>query len=236
MIRAVGRIVAWLAVGGGVLATSYWLFLNIPESNALVLSASAILVVAMIVVAAITINGALLLANGGDSLSSLRRAAVGIPAFLIAALPVLIVWVAVLMVDRWIVQHSGEISAWFIARFGWSKIEPLFVAQQWLSRWIRWLVAPLAAFRLLSMLLENGVRSITHGGWVRRAWHWRTLAIGTAVFLRMLVSPWRLTLWRPRLPATWMEPAIAGLRLVAVALLGLIGSALLISLAVKKSD
>lgn len=236
MIRTLARVVGWLASGGALLGGCYWLFLNTPESNALMLTASAVLILLMIATAAITINGALLLAAGTNVRSALRRAIAGIPWFVIAAVPLVLVWIVALRADSWIAEHNGEISAWFIARFGWSNIDALFTTQTWLSRWIRWVAAPLACFCLLAAMLEGGVRAVAPAAWIRRAWHWRTLALATLVFFVLFAGPWRLTMWRPDLSPTWMEPVVVGLRLATVALLGLIGSALLISLAVRKSD
>ena len=65
-------------------------------------------------------------------------------------------------------------------------------------------------------------------GWLRRAWHWRTLVVASLVFVVLLALPWQLTTWRPELPPTWIEPVVAGLRLGTVVVLGLIGCALLV--------
>lgn len=102
--------------------------------------------------------------------------------------------------------------------------------------WFVLLADALSSGCLLAALFEGGVRAVAPAAWIRRAWHWRTLALATLVFFVLLAEPWRLTMWRPDLSPTWMEPVIAGLRLATVALLGLIGSALLLSLAVRKSD
>ena len=64
--------------------------------------------------------------------------------------------------------------------------------------------------------------------WASRAPHWRTLLVATLVFVLLFALPWQLTSWRPQLPATWVEPAAAALRLGLVLLLGLVGAAVMI--------
>ncbi|HUE89369.1 MAG TPA: hypothetical protein VMO26_25090 [Vicinamibacterales bacterium] len=122
------------------------------------------------------------------------------------------------------VLHS-EINAWVIARFGWADITPLIQAEVWISRWIRWAVLPAATLSLLAALLTRETR---RRDWLRRAWHWRTLLAATLAFVLLFAVPWQLTGWRPQVPPTWIEPAVAGLRLGVVFLLGLAGAAVMI--------
>ena len=233
MMRALLRVASCLALGGLTLAGLYWLFLHTPESNALTLAGSVALVLMMITAAAVTVNAAVLLARGDAWGPSLRRALRGIPWVVVAAIPAVIAWIGVTRVDAWIERHSGEISAWFIAQFGWADVTPLFTVELWLSRWIRWVVVPVAALCLLDALLHAGVRALTGARWIRHAWHWRTLALASVVVFVLLALPWQLAMWRPKLPATWVELPVAGLRLGVVAMLWLIGGAVLVALAAR---
>ena len=232
MIRATFKIAGWLALGGATLAGLYWLFLNTPESNALTLTASSLLVLAISVGGAITVNGAVLLASGGGWGASIRSALLGIPWFVVATIPVIATWMVVSRGDAWIERHSGEISAWFIAQLGWADVTPLLRIEIWLSRWLRWVAIPIAALCLLAALLHDGARAVAGVRWLRRAWHWRTLLVATIVFVALVALPWQLTMWRPALPATWVQPTVAGLRLAAVVVIGLIGCALLVTVAI----
>jgi hypothetical protein len=230
--RALGVSVV-LAVGSVIAAVLYWLFLSTPESNVVMLGASAVLVLSLVAVIATTVNTAVLLARGASARAALAAGSRGTGWFLLAAAPLLFAWWAIGRGDAWIGSRQGEINAWFIAQFGWADISRLVQAEVWASRWIRWAVLPVICLSLLAALLTREVR---HTEWLRRAWHWRTLLVATIVFVLLFALPWQLTAWRPRLPPTWLEPAAAGLRLGVVFLLGLLGAAVMIIASVGASS
>jgi hypothetical protein len=227
MIRRTLVIAVWLAVGAALLGGLYWLFLNTPESNALTLTASALLVMLIVATAAIVANVAVLLALGGTVLSSLRPATRYGGWFLAVAFPAsAIVW-AITLGESWTAQRSGEISAWFIAQVGWSDITPFFTAERYISVWLRWVLVPVASTALLASRLApaDGARR----RWLAGIWHWRTLAIATLAFVMLVALPWRAAFWRTAgLPPTWIEPAVAVIRLTIVTMLIAIGFAVMV--------
>jgi hypothetical protein len=225
------RVAAWLACGSGSVFGLYWLFLTTPESNTLTLAASAATVAGAMVLTAGCVSGAVLLSTGAPFSRVIGRAFSGIHWFVLAALPVLLTWWAVALADSWVGQHAGEINAWFIAAWGWADVSWVMGAHLWVSRWIRWVLMPLAALSLLAALLQNGAAGARDRGWIRRAWHWRTLVLATVVFGLLLALPWQLAEWRPNLPPTWVQPAVALVRLGTVVVLWSVGAALLIRLA-----
>ena len=172
MKRTIIMASSWMAAGGGLLAALYWLFLNTPESNRLTLAGSALLVLAMVAIAAVTVNGAILLSQGATFGVAARRGLTGTHWFVVAAIPVVLGWVLTRRVDAWMTTHSGEISAWFIATFGWSDVTTLFRIESWVSRWVRWVAFPVAAISLLSAFFHRTVGDLR---WLKRAWSWRTL-------------------------------------------------------------
>jgi hypothetical protein len=216
-----------LAIGVALCAGLYWMFLNTPESNTLTLTASALLLIAFAIAAAVAVNAAVLLARGASSRFALAGAARGVFWFVLALAPLAAGWWAVGQMDAWVGRHSGEINAWFIAQFGWADVSGLLEAHMWVSRWLRWAVFPLLSLSLLATLLSNQ-DSAPGASFVRRAWHWRTLAIATLVFILLFALPWQLTGWRPELPPTWIEPTAAALRLGFSLLLALAGASILI--------
>jgi hypothetical protein len=231
MIRRLLAIAAWLAAGAALVGGLYWAFLNTPESNATTLTLSAALMVAVVAVTALMVTGAVLTCHGSTLRDSLRAGRRGIPYFLIAIVPALVLWWAVLLADAWTSRHGGEISAWFIARFGWADIEPLFTAATWISRWLRYAVAPVITVALLSAMLRDGLRGLRTAGWLRRIVRWRTLAVATLVFIALFALPWQLTAWRPGLPANWLQPTVAVIRLSITALAIALGAAALVAVA-----
>ena len=231
MIRRGLGVGVMLALGGALSAGLYWSFLNTPESNALMLGLSAMLVLATLVGAAVTINAAVLLARGASMRGALTSGLRAILLFLIAFAPLALGWFAIGRFDRWFTAHAGEINAWFIAQFGWADVTPLMRAELWTSRWLRWAVLPVTALSLLASLIASERSS--RSGWLRRAWHWRTLAIATLVFVLLFALPWQLTAWRPSLPPTWISPAVAAVRLGIVGVLCVAGAAVLVMVSVR---
>ena len=229
MIGRLLRTALSLLLGALVVFGLYWLLLNTPESNALALISSAVLVVLIIASAALFVNTALGLAAGTPLAASVAAAANGVHWVVVAAVPALLLWWAIVRADRWVVDHAGEINAWFIARYGWSDISSLFRAEVWVSRWLRWSLIPLIALALAGALLDGGVPGVA-GRW-RRALGLRSLAIAVLAFIVLVALPLPLITWRPQLPPTWLEPAAAAARLGAVAILWIAGAALLVLLA-----
>jgi hypothetical protein len=225
VIRRTFEVALILAFGSVVTAALYWLFLNTPESNVLMLIVSMALVLSLVTAVAITVNAAVLRARGASVRTAVAAGSRGMGWFLLVVLPLLLAWWAIGRGDDWIARHQGEINAWFIARFDWADITRLLQTEMWVSRWLRWAALPVACVSLLAALLT---RERPRSGWFRRAWHWRTLLVATVAFFLLFALPWQLAAWRPPLPPTWIEPAVAGLRLAGVFLLGLIGAAVMI--------
>ncbi len=227
MIRRGALIALWLLLGSAAMVGLFWAFLNTPESNALTLTLSAILVLTMVIVCGVVVNAAVLLANGVSFGASVTTGVRRIVWFLAAALPAAILIWAVLRADDWVARHSGEISAWFIARFGWSDVSALFRTQEYLSIWLRWVLLPVTALAALAAMLKVGSAASRH--WLRAAWHWRPLLIATIAFVVLIALPWRAASWRPQnLPASWVEPAFAGLRLGLIAIATATGASVML--------
>lgn len=233
MVRSIVTVSAWLAAGGALLAGLYWLFLHTPESNQVMLAASVALVLGMIAAAAVTLNGAILIGQGESFGAAARRGLLAAHWFVIAAIPVIVMWVMARRGDAWVTARSGEINAWFIATLGWADISALFQIESWVSRWLRWVVFPVASLSLLSATLHRGLGGLSDLAWLKRAWSWRTLLLATLAFVVLLTLPWQLTVWRPSLPPTWVEAAVAGLRLGIAAVLIVIGCALIVALTTR---
>jgi hypothetical protein len=227
-----GAAVATILLAGGVVTSAlYWAFLNTPESNALMLALSALLTLGVIVSAATTVNASVLLARGASTYAAVVSGIRGAGWFVVALTLLVLMWIAVARVDRWIGEHAGEIDAWFIARFGWSDISALLQAELWMSRWLRWGMFPVTALSLLAALLTSERR--LRFAWLRRAWHWRTLVVTTLVFVLLFALPWQLTAWRPSLPPTWIAPLVAAIRLGVALVLLATGAAVLVLASVR---
>jgi hypothetical protein len=229
MIRRALNVAAILAVSDIVAGALFWALLNTPDANAAMLALSALLALVIVAVAAIAVSAATLVARGASMRHALTAAPRGAGWFVIAFAPLIVAWVAIERFDRWIVSRQGEINAWFIAEFGWADISWLLRAEVWTSRWVRWAMLPVVCLSLLAALLESERRL----QWLRRAFHWRTVVLATAAFAVLMVLPWQLTAWRPQLPPTGLQPAVAAVRLGAAFVLGLFGATLILMAAVR---
>jgi hypothetical protein len=225
--RRVGRAAVWLIAGQVLFGGLYWAFLNTPESNTTMLSASVLLLVVMTLVAGVTIGGAILSAAS----SRVGRALTGAPWIVVAAIPAVLLWWIVTRADAWIAAHSGEIAAWFIASLGWADVSWLMRALEWISLWLRAVVAPLLMLSLFAALLVDGARALRGLGWIGRALRLTTLIVSTIAIALLVLLPMQAAYWQmPGLPPTWVEPALAGLRLLLIGLVMTLGWAIVVAM------
>lgn len=234
MARVVGIglcLGAAAAAAGGL----FWVFLNTPESNAWMLAASALLLILVVAVVAAGVNAAVLVAARVSFGEALARSLRGLHWFAIAGLLALAAAWAIGRVSGWFGDTSGEISAWFIATFGWSDVTSLFTAISWAERWLLWVVLPVGVIGVVGGALSRRPGASALEG-LARAWHWRSVAMATIIVATFVWLPWQLTAWRPALPDTWVQIAVAAARLGAAALLMILGAALLVLLVGPQAD
>ncbi len=228
MTRPLPVSVAWLAVGQVVFGGLYWTFLSTPESNAWMLAASAMLVLLMLATASIAAAGAIDAWRGeGLHVRSAVRGLSHLPWFVVALATGLVVWWAAARADAWAAGHAGEISAWFIATFDWADASRFFRGVEAVVFWVQWVVAPVVGLTLLAALLDGGAGALIRAPWLRHAFGFRRLSLATVWVIALVVLPLQVLGWRMSgLPPTWVEPAVVGARLIAVALVATVGWAL----------
>lgn len=215
-MRRLAEVTAWILAWGVLTGATYWAFLNTPESTIWALTLSAVLAIVSLALLAITVTGAIAAWSSGLSRDTLRRAVARMPAIVPAALIVVLAWWLVGRIHGWVAAHSGEISAWFIARLGRSDISALFTALDWAVWWVRWLLVPMIALSVAAGAVRQGLSPLR-------------LAMATNWFLLLVAAPWvYLAPWRPAgLPPTSVEPVFVAVKLAATALLMATGFALI---------
>lgn len=230
MIRGLVSTVLWLLACAAAGGSLFWALVNTPDSNALMLVVSLLLVIGLVAVGAAAASGAVLLTRNNGWWRGLIGGTVrGLPWFLAALVPVLVlVWLS-RAAEAWMTAHSGEISAWFIAQFGWADVSWLFTTVHVLLAWVAWVAAPWLGLTLFSAGVTPARQTSIAASWIARARRWKSLALATLWFCLLLALPWHLALWRPTgVPPTWIEPSLAALRLGIVLVLMAIGVALIV--------
>ena len=219
----------WILIGGAISAGLYWAFLITPVSTVPALLLSALLGIIVLALLGVTANGAIEIFSRGVSLSGIGRAVRSIPSVVPAALIVVLVWWMTSRAELWVAQATGQINAWFIARFGWNDVTWLYTTIEYVATWFRWVVAGTLALSLMAGFLSTGWKAIVQASWVRRALRPRALLGATLWFVALIALPWAyLVPWRPEnLPATSLELTFIIVKLSVSAILFAIGAALM---------
>jgi hypothetical protein len=223
-------VALWLFAGHAALGGLYWGFLNVPESNVLMLIVSALLALLLVIGAGIVeTTGLLWLRADSTFRAALKRSVRALPAFLAA----LALWLVV----RWICHrllryhdaHSGELDAWFIATFDWTRITWFHHTIDWLLHIVQFVVGTSLAVTLLATAAAGAIADAVHPRWMRRAISPLQLAIIAVAFYGLIFLPWQAVYWRPAsLPASAAEVVFALAKLTILALVMHIGWSLIL--------
>jgi len=212
------RLTTWVAVGHAVAAALFWAFLSVPESSVAMLALSALTLAACALVAGLTDTTAIRAAAGevgwrAALLHGLRRW----PAFLVGLALFLAAWWLTGRVFGWHQAHRGEIDAWLLLHFRWSRTAWLHTGFTGVLTLARWPLGALVALGATTAVVLNGWRDLAGLRWIRAALGWRPLAAALAAFLACFWGPWQVVYWRPgSLPSTWIEPAFAGAKILVL--------------------
>jgi hypothetical protein len=228
-LRRLLAVVCWLFLGHLALGGVYWLLLLVPESNVLALGTSFLLALVLVIGAClIEVTGALWLRPDWRWRQAFVRSPRALPAFIVACLLLLaIYWIVGAMQLRY-EARTGELDAWLIAKFNWTRTG-------WLHRTLSLLFDALKHVLGLSLAVSlvvfaaEGFAEIFRLRWLRRALSPGQLAIVTLVVVGLFWLPWQYIYWRPAMiPPNTMELLFNGAKLVIVALLLNLGVALLL--------
>jgi hypothetical protein len=241
MNARLGIVVGWLAAGHAMLLALYWLLLRVPESNLLMLVASAAIVAAIVLLAGwIEGSAAILLSTGATRTSWGRKTIVeairsglrAIVPFIGAVLVFVAAWWLVGRIDGWHAARRGEIDAWVMARFGWTSTRPLHGAVEWLTAFLRYAAGLSLALGFFTEASRGRLASFA-SRWLRASFSPLRLLKLTILLLFFFWLPWQAVYWRPRsLAPSWHEPVFVAVKLGAVYLIATVGWALVLASAV----
>jgi hypothetical protein len=230
MIARVCGVTAWLLVGHLLLVGLYWLLLNVPESNALALAASALLGLLLVCGAGIIDTSALILLKPGTTArQALARGVRLLPVFVLA----LLVWLAVSWTCGWLRgvhdAHSTQIDAWLIAKFDWTKTAALHRTIVDVLSVIRYVIGISLAVSLVAVAAFESGADVLRLRWIGRAFRpLQLVAIAVAIF-GLVWLPWQAAYWLPRqVPDSNLQIAFATVKLAAIAVLAHVGWAIVL--------
>ena len=203
MIWRFSRSAAALAVGCLLIAGFYWALLNVPESNVLALSLSALLVLLTVAAGGVTTGAALALAQAASFREAIRRAAASLPGFAAGLVVFGVIWWATGTADAWWRANRGEIDALFIRYAGLERTGWLHQAVSWLLFLLRW---ALGSSVVIAFTAEGGSGGRLAVGRSFRSIRLVALAAACAGVIAVTQVVWRVAFWRPSgLPPTEVE-------------------------------
>lgn len=221
MIARLIAITAWLAAGHAVVFGLLWLLLQVPESNAWMLLVSALLVVAIVACASFVEGvGVSAWTPGTSWRQGPARSARALPAAILAVVLFGGLYLATALAYAAWVGHRGEIDAWLMLHFGWTRTARLHSAVWWVVDVVRWVVGVSLALSVIGWAVSRGLASLGRAGWLAAAFSpRRLLALGLLLF-GLIYLPWKAAYWRPAwVQPNWQEPAFVAVKLSLLYLL-----------------
>jgi hypothetical protein len=208
-------VLAWLLAGHAALGGLAWAFINIPESNTLMVILSAAVVLVFVAAAAWIETVALLAWDPGLSgRDRWWRGGSAIVVFVFAAVLFVAFWLATTAGYEWLDRYRGEIDAWLIARFKTADTGWLHRTARALLFSLRWIVGLAVATTLLAFGIRGGLTRLVRLRWLRAAITPRTIGATGLAFVVLIAMPLHYVDARPSgLPPTWVEPAFVAAKL-----------------------
>jgi len=211
-------VVSWLVVGHAVLGGLFWLLLQVPESNALMLALSGLL--ALVLILGLPLVQLMPLRAVGASEPFGRALGIAASRAWMGVVPLAVfafVWWATGAAEAWTTGHAGQIDAWFIARLGVTNTGWFHTSIHVVLAFLRFALGAALAVAMLAAIAGDGLKGLLTGRWLRGALGWRYLLLVAAALIVGFALPSHALYWRPAsLPATWAQPAFAAAKLLVL--------------------
>lgn len=204
-------VVSWLVAGHAALGGLYWLLLQVPESNALMLASSALIVLVMVYGVGLVQLMPLRAVGASEPMGRAFGVAARRAWMVVAPLVVFAaIWWATGLAQDWAIAHAGEIDAWFIARLGLTQTGWFHTTIHVALAFVRYGIGVALAVSMLAAIAASGMKGLVADGWLRGALRWRYLLLVAGAMIVGFALPSHALYWRPTwLPATWAQPAFA---------------------------
>jgi hypothetical protein len=236
MIAAVLRVAVWIGVIDGLAALAVLGFLYTPESNVLMLSLSAVLViVATALLLLSSTSGAIALVQRLAPWKALGTAARRLPLVLVAIVVVGLLCGAAGWFESWWVARAGQVDAAAIAAGDVTNTRPLHATVHWLVVVVQWILVPAWLATALAWIAGYERRDVLGMKWLTAGLHWRILLVTAASVIVLVWLPWRVVYWRPRgLPASSLEMGFTVVKLGLIYLLSQVAWAIALATAARR--
>jgi len=221
MIGAVLKTALWIGVIDAVAAAAILAFLYTPESNVLMLVASALLVllagVLLLLSSASAAHG---LVRGASPWASIGAAARHLPLICVVLVVLGVVCGGAGWFETWWMSRAGEFDAAAIAAGDVTRTGWVHTAVHWIVVLVQWVLVPAWFATALAWVAGYERRDVLTLKWLTAGLEWRLLLITVLGVVLLVWLPWRYVYWRPTaLPASTLEPVFAGGKLLIVYLL-----------------
>jgi hypothetical protein len=234
-VRQLALVIAWLVAGHVLAGGAYVALINTPESNALMLTQSAVLVLAGLLLLVLTSTSAgLALQRGLPPWRTLRPSLRLLPVVLVAVLVIGVICAGAGWLERWWVARSGEVDAALIAAGDITRTGWLHTTVEWLVALVQWVLVPVWLAASLVWASAYGARHVLSFKWLVAALRPRALLVALAAVVILVWLPWSGVYWRPAAvqPGT-LELIFTGVKLLTVGVLANIAWALVLDEAAR---
>ena len=223
-LRRVASSSLVMLAGSALVSGSWWGLLVVPESNALALALSALLVVVSVLVAGLTLGAVLLVSQGVPLVAAIRRSASGLRGFGLGLVVLGALWWATSGLDHVWSERRGEIDALVTLYAGTARTAWLHAGVDWLLWLVCWTAGPSVVVALTRASLERTGAIRGHG---------RVLSlvplVSTLIALSLARLAWTGVFWRPRgLSTDSVELVFVSAKLGALALFGAVLATLVV--------
>lgn len=203
-------------LGTALTAGTYWLLLNVPESNALSLMLTAVLGVLLPIVAGLTTSAVLAAAGGAGIGRALTQSVRGLAGFAGGLVLFAGLWIITTTIDGQWTLHAGEIDAVMLRYAGTANTAWIHNGVNWLMWLVRWGVG----LSLVAGLTTSGVMRTG----LLRGLGLASAPLPLATTIASLLTGyllWPLAYWRPKaLPTNTAELWFVGAKLAALVAMG----------------
>lgn len=217
-MRRLVTITLWLMAGHALAGTAALGLINTPDSNVLMLVASAALVAAGAAALVLTsVTAARALQAGEAPWRGWRAACAMLPAALVALVVVgALCWLAG-AAEAWWMSRAGEIDAAAIAAGDVTQTRWLHGAVRWLVAIAQWVLVPCWLAASLAWAASYGTRHVLSLKWLIAGLAPRLLLAALLAVVVLVWLPWRAVYWRPTaLAGGAFELAFTGLKLLGI--------------------